>query len=145
MAFPYKTVFCPIDFDENSAHALDRAIELARHFESNLILLHVLPLVVLPGDVPPVAAMYEDQEKDARAKMADIAKQKLVGLKHELHVYVGDVIECILNAQKKHRSDLIVMATHGRSGLARMFLGSAAEAVVRKATCPVLTIREEHS
>ena len=91
-------------------------------------------------------ALYEDQEKDAQAKLADIAKQKLGGLnEHETHVYTGDVIASILAAQAKHQSDLLVMATHGRRGLARMFLGSVTEAVVRKATCPVLTVREEFS
>jgi nucleotide-binding universal stress UspA family protein len=75
--------------------------------------------------------------------LAEIATQKLARLKHELLVYTGDVIASILNAQSKHESDLLVMATHGRRGLARMFLGSVAEAVVRKASCPVLTIREE--
>ena len=143
MAFPYKTILCPLDFDDNSLMTLDRAVEIARHFDSRLILLYVLPLVISPGDIPPLAGMYEEQEKAARAKLDDIAKQKLSGLKHELLVYVGDVIECILNVQKKHRSDLVVMATHGRRGLARMFVGSVAEAIVRKATCPVLTIRED--
>ena len=143
MAFPYKTILCPMDFDENSLTAFDQAVELARHFGGTLILLHVVPLVLSLGEVPPPAALYEEQEKAARAKLADIAKRKRVGLKYELHVYVGDVITSILNAQSKHQSDLLVMATHGRRGLARMFLGSVAEAVVRKAACPVLTIREE--
>jgi len=143
MAFPYKTILCPLDFDENSLAALDRAVEIARHFGSELILIHVLPLVLSLGEVPPPGALYEDQEKAARASLADIEKQKLAGLKHESHVYTGDVIATILNAQSKHQPDLLVMATHGRRGLARMFLGSVAEAVVRKASCPVLTIREE--
>jgi universal stress protein A len=143
MAFPYKTILCPVDFDENSLAALDKAIEIARHLGSSIILVHVLPLIVALGEVPPPVALYEDQEKDALAKLADIAKQKLGGLKHETHVYTGDVIASILGAQTKHQPDLLVMATHGRRGLARMFLGSVTEAVVRKATCPVLTIREE--
>ena len=143
MAFPYKAILCPIDFDENSLAALDKAVEIARYFGSNLILIHVLPMVLSLGEIPPVEAMYEDQEKAARAKLSDIAKQKLVGVKHELLVYTGDVSASILNAQSKHQSDLVVIATHGRRGLARMFLGSVAEVVVRKATCPVLTIREE--
>jgi len=143
MAFPYKTILCPVDFDENSLAAFDQAVEIARHFGGTLILLHVVPLVLSLGEVPPPAALYEDQEKAARAKLADIAKRKRAGLKYELHVYIGDVITSILNAQSKHQSDLLVMATHGRRGLARMFLGSVTEAVVRKATCPVLTIREE--
>jgi nucleotide-binding universal stress UspA family protein len=58
-------------------------------------------------------------------------------------VYTGDIVSSILEAQKKYQPDLLVMATHGRRGLSRMFLGSVAEAVVRKATCPVLTVRDE--
>jgi len=143
VAFPYKTILCPADFDENSLAALDKAVEIARHLGSSIILVHVLPLIVALGEVPPPVALYEDQEKDAQAKLADIAKQKLGGLKYETHVYTGDVIASILAAQAKHQPDLLVMATHGRRGLARMFLGSVTEAVVRKATCPVLTVREE--
>ena len=143
MAFPYKTILCPVDFDENSLAALDKAVEIARHLGSSIILLHVLPLIVAPGEVPPPAALYEDQQKDAQAKLADITKQRLGGSKHQAHVYTGDVITSILAAQVKLQPDLLVMATHGRRGLARMFLGSVTEAVVRKATCPVLTIREE--
>jgi nucleotide-binding universal stress UspA family protein len=143
VAFPYKTILCPFDFDENSLAALDKAIEIAQHLGSGIVLMHVLPLVVLPGEVPPPAGLYQDQGKDAQARLAHIAKQKLGGLKHEAHVYTGDVIATILAAQAKHQPDLLVMATHGRRGLARMFLGSVTEAVVRKATCPVLTIREE--
>ena len=143
MAFPYKTILCPIDFDENSLGALDKAIEIARHFGSKVILVHILPLVLAIGEIPPPVALYEDQKKDAEAKLADVVKQKLAGLPHEAHVYTGDVTASILEAQQKHQPDLLVMATHGRRGLSRMFLGSVAEAIVRKATCPVLTIREE--
>jgi nucleotide-binding universal stress UspA family protein len=143
MAFPYKTILCPVDFDENSQAALDKAVEIARHLGSSIILVHVLPLVVMSGEVPPPLGLYEDQKKDAQAKLADIVKQKLGGLKHEVHVYTGDVIATILAAQARHKPDILVMATHGRRGLMRMFLGSVSEAVVRKATCPVLTFREE--
>ena len=143
MAFPYKTILCPVDFDENSLGALDKAIEIARRLGSRIILIHILPLILALGEVPPPAALYEDQRKDAEAKLADIAKQKLAQLQHEDHVYTGDIIASILQAQATHQPDLLVMATHGRRGLSRMFLGSVAEAVVRKATCPVLTIREE--
>src|ERR1019366_1006465 len=101
MAVPFKTILCPIDFDENSVLALDKAAELARQFGSGLIVLHVLPLVLSFGGVPPPAAMFEDQEKAARAKLGDIAKKKLAGLTYELHVYTGDVIGGILSAQGK--------------------------------------------
>jgi len=141
MAFPYKTILCPIDFDENSLAALGSAAELASHFKSNLILVHVLPLVLVLGEIPPPEALIEDQKKAARAKLEDIAKAKLGDLNHEPHLYTGDVITSILDAQAKYHPDLLVIATHGRGGLARLFLGSVAEAIVRKASCPVLTIR----
>lgn len=75
MAFPFKMILCPIDFDENSEMALDKAVEIAHHFGSSLILVHVLPLVLTLGEVPPPAALYEDQVKAARTKLADIAKK----------------------------------------------------------------------
>jgi len=143
MAFPFKSILCPVDFDENSMSALDQAIAIARHHGSTLMVVHVIPLIVVPGEVPPPLSLYEVQEKDAKAKLADIVKNKLGGLKHEEHVYIGDVTQSILATQAKYKPDLIVMATHGRRGLARMFLGSVAEATVRKATCPILTVREE--
>ncbi|HUN57124.1 MAG TPA: universal stress protein [Candidatus Binataceae bacterium] len=141
MTFPFKSILCPIDFDDNSVAALDRAIELASHFKSTLILMHVLPLVVALGEIPPPRALYEDQEKAARAKLEDIAKSKLSGLKHESLLYTGDIVTCILDAQQKYQPDLVVIATHGRGGIAHLVLGSVAEGVVRKAGCPVLTIR----
>jgi len=144
MAFPYKTILCPIDFDENSLTALNQAVELAAHFESKLILVHVLPLVIPTGEIPPPLMLYEDQEKAARAKLEAIAKDKLSALKHDALLYTGDVIASILEAEKKYRPDLAVAATHGRGGIARLFLGSVAEAIVRKVSCPVLTIRAGH-
>lgn len=144
MAFPYKSILCPIDFDDNSIIALDSAIELARHFNSTLVLVHVVPVVLsIGGDLPPYP-IYEREEKTSRVKVEDIANKKLGGLKYETHLYTGDVIASILDAQKKYQPDLMVIATHGRSGLARLFLGSVAEAVVRKAGCPVLSVREAH-
>jgi nucleotide-binding universal stress UspA family protein len=143
MAFPYRMILCPVDFDDNSLKALDRAAEIARHLNSKLALLHVIRIAVLPGEVPPPLSLYEDQHKAAEAKLASIAREKLAGFQYELHVYAGDVIGTISRLENQLQPDLLVMATHGRRGLARMFLGSVAEGVLRRATCPVLTIREE--
>lgn len=140
MAFPYRKILCPIDFDDNSLGALDKAIEIARHFGATVALVHAVPLVVQFGDVPIPVDLYEDREKAARVKLAEIAAQKLAGVEHESIVYTGDVAASILQAVDKFNPDLLVMATHGRTGLARLFLGSVAEGVVRKASCPVLTV-----
>jgi universal stress protein A len=143
MAFPYRKILCPIDFDDNSLNALERAAEISRHMNSKLAVLHVISIVVATGELPPALSLYEDQQKAAHAKLAEIAKQKLAETQHELIVYIGDVIGSILQVEHKFQPDLLVIATHGRRGLARLFLGSIAEAVLRKADCPVLTIREE--
>jgi nucleotide-binding universal stress UspA family protein len=143
MAFPYRKILCPVDFDDNSLTALERAAEFARHMNGTVVLLHVLPMYVAPGEVPPPLSLYDDQCKAAEAKLADIAREKLTGLPYELHVHAGEVVGTISQEENKLRPDLLVMATHGRRGLARMFLGSVTEGVLRRASCPVLTIREE--
>ncbi len=143
MRFPYKKILCPIDFDENSIHALEKAVEIARHFGAAIFLVHVVPLIV---EALPIAyEHYEESQKAAMAKLNEIAGQKLSGIEHRCVVYTGDVIGSILQALEKFQPDLLVMATHGRTGIVRFVLGSVAEAVVRKASCPVLTIRSEEA
>ena len=89
MAFPYRKILCPIDFDDNSLLALDNAIEIARHFGAAVSLVHVIPLVVQFGEVPIPVELYEEQEKAARAKLGEIVRQKLNGVEHESVVYDG--------------------------------------------------------
>lgn len=141
MAFLYKTILCPVDFDDNSPAAVAKAAEIARHFQASVILVHVIPFAFSLGEVPPPWGL-QAEEKDAKAKLTTMAEQALSGLKYESLLYTGDVITGILDAQKKYQADLLVMATHGRQGIAQMILGSVAAAVIRKAACPVLTIRE---
>jgi nucleotide-binding universal stress UspA family protein len=144
MRFPFRKILCPIDFDENSLGALDKAIELARHSKGEIILVHVVPLVMPFGDAPIPPDLYVDQH-EARNKLDDIAQKKLSGVKHQTAIWVGDVVGSILEAIGKFDPDVLVMATHGRGGLAHLFLGSVTEVIVRKATCPVLTVRGEPS
>jgi nucleotide-binding universal stress UspA family protein len=143
MAFPYKKILCPIDFDENSSHALESAIEIARHFNAAIFLIHAVPLVAQFGEVPLPVSLYQDQQRAALARLNEIAGQKLSGIEHRTAVYAGDVAGSILQAVEQFKPDLLVLATHGRTGLAHLVLGSVAEAVVRRSACPVLTIRAE--
>jgi len=140
MAFPYKTIVCPVDFDDNSFTAVVKAAEIARHFQASVILVHVIPFAYSLGEVPPPWGL-QAEEKAARDKLVTLTESALSGLKHESVLYTGDVITGILDAEKKYQADLMVIATHGRRGFARLILGSVAAAVVRKAACPVLTIR----
>jgi nucleotide-binding universal stress UspA family protein len=143
MAFPYRKILCPIDFDENSINALEKAIEIARHFKAAVVLIHAVPLVAQFGEVPLPVDLYQDQQKAALARLNEIAGQKLGGIEHKTAVYTGDVAGSILRAVDQFQPDLLVLATHGRTGLVHFVLGSVAEAVVRRAGCPVLTIRGE--
>jgi universal stress protein A len=145
MAFPYRKILCPIDFEENSTNALEQAAEIARHFKAAIFLIHAVPLIAQYGEVPLPVDLYQDQQKAALAKLNEIAGQKLSGIEHKITVYAGDVAGSILQAIVQFQPDLAVMATHGRTGLAHFVLGSVAEAIVRRASCPVLTIRCERA
>jgi universal stress protein A len=143
MAFPYRKILCPIDFEENSSNALEKAIEIAGQFKAAIFLVHAVSLVAQFGEVPLPVDLYQDQQRAALARLNEIAGQKLNGIEHKTTVYAGDVAGSILRAIEQFQPDLVVMATHGRTGLAHFVLGSVAEAVVRRASCPVLTIRSE--
>ena len=120
-----------------------RQLEIARHFGAAVILVHAIPLVAQLGNFPMPADVYATQEKAANVKLSAIAGQKLGSVEHESVAFIGDIVGGILQAVEQFKPDLLIMATHGRAGLAHLFLGSVAEAVVRKANCPVLTIRNE--
>jgi nucleotide-binding universal stress UspA family protein/predicted transcriptional regulator len=142
MAFPYRNILCPVDFDDNSMDALDTAAGLARQNDGIVFVLHVVPIIIRPNGMPVYLDMYKGQEGAARQKLQEIARKHLAGLKYELLTHMGDPAGIILRTVKKVRADLVVMATHGRRGVSRFFLGSVTELIVREATCPVLTVRE---
>jgi nucleotide-binding universal stress UspA family protein len=83
-------------------------------------------------------------EKVSKEKLQEVAQQRLSGsVRHETLTRVGDTATSILAVAEEVGAELIVMATHGRTGLSHFFLGSVAEQVVREASCPVLTIRRK--
>jgi len=135
----FNRILCPLDFEECSLKALGLAVQLAAQNQAELYLLHVCPVVLIPlgGQVTePVMA-----EQSARQRLEEIANRDLAGIRYELLVTTGDVAERMISVQTGLAADLIVMGTHGRGGLRRLFLGSVAERIVREASCPVLTTR----
>ncbi len=141
MELKCQKILCPVDFDDNSLAALDSAAEIAGKNAGTVFLLHVIPMVVQPMGMPPEVGLYDEQEKVARARLSEIEHERLAGVSHESMTCVGDPAPSILKMQRKLGADLIVIGTHGRRGLSRLFLGSVAEHVIREAPCPVLTIR----
>ncbi len=137
----FTRILCPVDFDDNSMRALDTAANLARENNGTVFVLHVVPLIVPPTGMPVYVDLYKGQEETAKTRLLEIAHKRLSGLKYELLLHTGEPAGTILKTEKTMKADLVVMATHGRRGFKRFFLGSIAELVVRESTCPVLTVR----
>lgn len=146
----YIHILGATDFSELGDFAVQRAIELALASSARLTLVHVLPEPEAPS--PLVARYYDvstDAERLAKAKAdAEAALRERVpesarraGLAVEVHVRVGDAASEILASEVDHRSDLLVVATHGRTGVARWVMGSVATRVMGHAKGDVLVVR----
>jgi nucleotide-binding universal stress UspA family protein len=135
-----KTILLPTDFSEPSEAAFHLGCSLARDHGSRLVLLHVVtpPTVAYTEGVmlPPT----EDIRDEIWAKLDEIAPPE-PGIEVERHMVEGEPSAEIMRLANESNADLIVMGTHGRRGLTRWVMGSVAEAVVRKAPCPVLTVK----
>jgi nucleotide-binding universal stress UspA family protein len=143
---PFKKILCPTDFSEASFVALKRAEELARHFAAELIVAHVIPTLPGPHSFPDPQASFNFDVPLFQQELAIKAEQMLKDLVSHHKVGTRNVVttgeaapEIIRIAQQEH-VDLIVIASHGLTGWRRLVFGSVAEKVVRRATCPVLTI-----
>jgi universal stress protein A len=148
MAIRILRILIPTDFSTYSGAALKYACELATRFDSELHLLHTLEFHLSPT---PDFAMgldltrYVQESKAVAAKtLASIVDpQWSAGRKVVQALVEGSPKVEIVRYAREHEIDLIVLATHGRTGLAHILIGSVAETVVRTAPCPVLTVRPE--
>jgi nucleotide-binding universal stress UspA family protein len=135
------TILHPTDFSGNSSSAFRLACSLARDFGARLVVLHVQPApIALGGEIGPV--------REATAAVRDALWEQLTavvpddrGIPVEHRLRVGDEAAEIVDVAKEAGCDLIVMGTHGRTGLGRLLMGSVAEQVLRHASCPVLTVK----
>jgi len=142
MMLRISNILCPTDFSPFAEAALPIACSLARDYSANLILLHVRP-VMDPAMVGEFGALPPDPPEPEDALKARMRQSVPATFKGEVECLVedGSAAEAIRMAAQWRRCDLIVLGTHGRSGLGRLLLGSVAEAVMRTAPCPVLTIK----
>jgi len=132
MASIFKKILCPVDFDRVSLPALEMVQKLALQNDATVYLLYVVPGQDLPSDL----------EKVARDNLLGIAQKWLAEkIAHEIVVSSGKPAAGIVGAQQTLNADLIVMATHGRTGAEHSRLGSVAEEVIRHSSCPVITVR----
>jgi nucleotide-binding universal stress UspA family protein len=137
-------ILCPTDFSDASDHALQQAAALARWYGARLTVLHVRLTVTPHPDMPeggPVAPWLDADTEALRARTAAACQSVIAaGTAVDVAVLRGEPVPLILNMADSLPADLIVMGTHGTSGFQRLLLGSVTEKVLRKATCPVLTV-----
>jgi nucleotide-binding universal stress UspA family protein len=142
----FSTVLFATDFSENSDLAFDYALTLARQSSAHLVLVHVInePVDLRGFYVPHIS--FDNLEKEiedgAVRMMEKFCQTKLADFTdYETHISTGVPHEEILKQADDRNASLIVLGTHGRSGLDHILFGSTAERVVRQAKCPVLTVR----
>lgn len=155
---PFSSLLIPVDFSPYAMRALEKAADIAERFESHLIVLHVIhpdvgTIAVAKqlgkqtsapaGDEADDAidAVIDRQREQAYAALEAFLPPRLAQHPVELRVVFGRPFERIVETAVQSESDLIVMGTHGRTGIARVALGSVTERVVRLAPCPVLTVK----
>jgi nucleotide-binding universal stress UspA family protein len=142
-----RRILHPSDFSRASAAAFTKAVELAAANRAELLVVHVLRLVMpMAGEGYVSPAMYQQIETTARAQAqkqldALVAKAKKARVRAQSLLVMGLPDVQITRLARSRRADLVVIGTHGRTGLAKFFLGSVAGRVVSTAHCPVLTVR----
>lgn len=143
-----RSILLPTDFSECAVHALPAAASLARLHGARIICLHVIePMVPTVGWTPvaeplPVADLSERLEQTAASELPKVARrEECAGVDVEDVIAHGEAASEIVRVAKERGADLIVISSHGRTGLGRILFGSTAEAVVRHASCPVLVVK----
>jgi universal stress protein A len=143
MAARFGKILCPIDFSDNSLAALDLAVDLARQNAATLCLIHVVPAPPGSAQIPPApSAPDRAAEEVGRRRLQKLVEERPeTKITFSTVVCSGDPAAEIVQAVTDLLIDLVVMATHGRTGVSHFFLGSVAEQVVRRSAAPVLTVR----
>jgi nucleotide-binding universal stress UspA family protein len=141
-----KSIMVPIDFSEYSKNAFKYAIDFAKLFNAKMYLIYVVEPIIYPADfsMGQVAIPSADIDLQTRAneELINLAKTIGSGLQIETIIKTGKPFFEIIESAKEKDVDLIIIATHGHTGVEHLLFGSTAEKVVRKAPCPVLTLRE---
>jgi len=143
---PIRHVLCATDLSPTSRKAVETATTLAKLTNARLTLLHVSPLPMVPPDQLLDAVTMDRLQKRIRAwGLSELQKVSVrasrAGVTTSLLLRDGDPAEQIVRSARAGKADLVVMGTHGRRGLPRLFLGSAAQRVVGLAPCAVVTVR----
>ena len=142
-----RRILHPTDFSKASSAAYKRAVDMAKANRAELLLVHVLaPAIPMMADGYLSPKVYEDMESASRAYgqkhlAALVRKAKQAGVRVKGLLLEGIPHERVAGAARSKKADLLVIGTHGRTGFAKLFLGSVASRILAVAPCPVLTVR----
>jgi nucleotide-binding universal stress UspA family protein len=137
---PLHTILVPTDFSVRSKNALEVACSLAQDYHAHLIVLHVTPwrsIALVQGHMSFDSKLIHRDAQETLERLAVVPPTVHI----ERRVRAGNPVTQIVQQAQEVGADLIVMGTHGRSGLTRILLGSVTEKVMRRAPCPVLAVR----
>ena len=147
MPVSISKVLVPIDFSDYSKSALKYAVNFAKIFKADMFLIYVVEPIIYPPDfsmgqiaIPSVSTEWDERAKEELDKLAKTEISSDVNVK--TIIKTGKPFVEIIETATEENIDLIIIATHGHSGVEHILFGSTAEKVVRKAPCPVLTLRE---
>ncbi len=138
-------ILVPVDFGASSLAALDFAVSIASKFGANMTLLHAawLPALAYSGYAEDLSWPMDDMARAVKKELgALLEKTQLAWARTDSAIVLGDPWKVIVETAETSRADLIMMGTHGRHGMSRLFMGSVAERVVRASPIPVLTISD---
>ncbi len=136
----FKTILCPIDLGPNTDITLETARKLAEENGAKLVVMHVVPLPMEAVGQPLLVEPLSYAQDEARARIEHLVRGLNLKVPSEIAVVIGDPVREIIREIEERHADLVVMATHGRTGLSYFFLGSVAARIVRDSPVPVLTV-----
>jgi nucleotide-binding universal stress UspA family protein len=145
----YQTILVPLDGSKRAEAILPHMEQLAGRCEAKVVFFQVvepIPLAVGAGDAYGVLQQHqlEEKTKEAEAYLASLRGEfREKGIEARTHVAHGPVVEGIINAAEREGADLIAIASHGRTGLSRVFYGSVAAGVLHRIDRPLLIVRSE--
>lgn len=142
-----KKILVPVDFSDYSKDALKYAVQFAKQFNARLYIVYVVEPVIYPADFSmgqvAIPSLENDIKNRAEEEMESLVKSFVdPSIKTEKIIKTGKPFVEIIETAREVDADIIIMATHGHTGVEHLLFGSTAEKVVRKAPCPVLTLRK---
>ena len=146
MAVKISKILFATDFSESANHALSYAVDLMKKYNAKLLILHVIEPIITPVDFAWGTYNYPDIEKQVREfaeeKMKTLVFESLPdGCQCETEIILGKPWREVVTYSRENSIDLIVLASHGQSGISHAIFGSTAEKIIRKSSCPVFTIK----